>query len=85
METLGTLLTNPVNGLGNSGVYILTAKLDKTEVYEVVPCKQKGKNVEIYGSLAKSSHPFDAVMSKKTKGTMVDASKGLRVVTTAPG
>jgi hypothetical protein len=53
------VLTNPVNELGTLGVYTSTANLDKMEVYEVGACKQKGSNVEIYGSLAKCSQPFD--------------------------
>ena len=71
---------NPVNRLGNSDVCTSTAKLDKREVYELGPCKQKGSNVEIYGLSRGPANLLiqDTVMSiktvtcNKTKGTMVD-------------
>ena len=64
-----------MNGLGNSGVYTSTAKLDKTDVNEVGPCKQKGSDVEIYGSLANlliQDAVIRTVTCNKMKGTMVD-------------
>jgi hypothetical protein len=61
-----------VNKLGNSGVSTSTAKLDKTDIYEVGPCKQNGSN----GSIAMSSQPLKTGCSDEYQNCNLKQNEG---------